>query len=329
MISFAGDAITCWFDADGGLRATSCAMALQEAMAAFSETVLPDGSTVGLSLKVTVAKGPVRRMVVGDPEVQLMDAVAGRTVMRLAAGEALARSGEVLVDQATAESIAPWLRIGEWRSQGRDRFAVVKGLPEPGPVPQDVAMPSGVGNLHNWLLPAVQQRLSAGQGEFLTELRPVTAVFVGFDGIDYDDDSQAPAKLDLFIRTVQAEALKLDGSLLQLTVGDKGSYLYLAFGAPVSNEDDSRRAVTVAQALLQVPAELGFITGLRIGMSQGIMRTGAYGGHQRRTYGALGDETNMAARLMGIAAEGSILATAAVAGPAAAASAGASWSRCR
>ena len=322
VISFAGDAITCWFDADGGLRATSCAMALQEAMAAFSETVLPDGSRVCLSLKVTVAKGPVRRMVVGDPAVQLMDAVAGRTVMRLAAGEALARSGEVLVDQATAESIAPWLRIGEWRSQGSDRFAVVKGLPEPGPVPPDVTMPSGAGNLSNWLLPAVEQRLSAGQGEFLTELRPVTAVFVGFDGIDYDDDEQAPAKLDRFIRTVQAEALKTGGSLLQLTVGDKGSYLYLAFGAPVSNEDDARRAVTLAQALLQVPSELGFITGLRIGMSQGIMRTGAYGGVQRRTYGALGDETNMAARLMGVAGEGSILATAAVA---AAGSSGFSW----
>ncbi len=307
VISFAGDAITCWFDADHGARATSAALALQRAMEHFREVELPDGSKATLALKVAVATGSVRRMVVGNPEVQLMDVIAGDTLVRLAAGEALAASGEVILDAATVEGLSDRVRVAQWRESDGQRFAAVTDLTER-PHPKDAEPVPGATDLTGWLLPAVQERLQAGQGEFLTELRPVVALFLGFAGIDYDNDAEAPRKLDCFIRRVQAEAARLQGSLLQLTIGDKGSYLYLAFGAPVSNEDDARRAVTVAWSLLSLQEEFDFITSLRIGISQGTMRTGAYGGHSRRTYGALGDETNMAARLMGLAASGQVLA---------------------
>lgn len=312
VISFAGDAITCWFDGDSGAAATDCALGLQSVMDSFRAIALPDGSTTELALKVSVATGPVLRVVVGDPDVQLMDVIAGSTMERLASGESLARSGEVLVDQATARNLASGLHVLGWRQAAGNDFAVVGGLEVGSGQRQNAVTSSSDADLSAWLLPAVQERITAGQGEFLTELRPVVAVFVGFAGIDYDADPEAPARLDAFIRRVQDEASRLDGSLLQLTVGDKGSYLYLAFGAPVSNEDDARRAVTFARRLLHVPGELPWITSLHIGMSQGTMRTGAYGGHLRRTYGALGDETNMAARLMGKAESGRILASEAV-----------------
>ncbi len=35
VINFSGDAITCWFDGDDGLRATACALQLQHAMEQF------------------------------------------------------------------------------------------------------------------------------------------------------------------------------------------------------------------------------------------------------------------------------------------------------
>ena len=46
---------------------------------------------------------------------------------------------------------------------------------------------------------------------------------------------------------------------------------------------------------------------LQMGISQGVMRVGAYGGQTRRTYGALGDDVNLAARLMQTAAANEIL----------------------
>lgn len=302
VISFSGDAITCWLEGDDGRRAAACAGQLQDAMQEFSAVPLPDGSTAALTLKVAVATGPVRRLVVGSPELQLIDVIAGSTLDRLAEAEGVAGFGQIVVDRETARHL-PHV---SWRNG----FAVLTGPPPEVPtVSPD--MPTGQ-DLRAWLLPEVTERLAAGQVELLTELRPVTALFVGFSGIDYDTDPEAGAKLDAFIRRVQSEASRLEGSLLQLTVGDKGSYLYMAFGAPVSHEDDPRRAVTVAMRLQELAAEFPFLTGVRMGLSHGTMRTGAYGGMTRRTYGALGNETNMAARLMSLAADGQILATEAV-----------------
>jgi hypothetical protein len=83
VVTFAGDAITCWFDSS--VRAVACALAMQAVMRAFA----------GLSLKVAVTHGPARRFVVGDPQIQLLDALAGATLARVAQVERLAQPGDV------------------------------------------------------------------------------------------------------------------------------------------------------------------------------------------------------------------------------------------
>src|SRR5215210_6870428 len=57
VIGFSGDAITCWFDGDSGLRAMACALRMQQAMAPFAAVHIPGGGTVSLAIKVAVAAG--------------------------------------------------------------------------------------------------------------------------------------------------------------------------------------------------------------------------------------------------------------------------------
>ncbi|MBA3470878.1 MAG: hypothetical protein H0T53_14665, partial [Herpetosiphonaceae bacterium] len=130
--------------------------------------------------------------------------------------------------------------------------------------------------LNTWLLPAVAARLRAGNGEFLTELRPAVALFLRFDGLDYEA-ADAGVQLDGFVRWVQVVLQRFAGVLLQLTIGEKGSYLYAAFGAPTIHEDDAERAVAAALALRTPPPELA-ISAVQMGVAQGTLRTGAYGG---------------------------------------------------
>src|SRR5688500_20234971 len=52
---------------------------------------------------------------------------------------------------------------------------------------------------------------------------------------------------------------------------------------------------------------MDFISGIQIGVSQGLTRTGACGGIYRRTYSTIGDAVNMAARLMQNAPLGQVL----------------------
>ncbi len=156
-------------------------------------------------------------------------------------------------------------------------------------------------------MPPVYERLRSGQGEFLAELRPAVSFFLRFTGIDFENDLNAGDKLNAFVTQVQQTIDRYEGALIQLTIGDKGSYLQAAFGAPVAHEDDAIRAFSAALEL-RVP-ELDFIQQIQIGISKGRMRTGAYGSVNRRTYGMMSDDVNLAARLMQAAKPGQILSS--------------------
>lgn len=308
VLGFSGDAIMCWLHGDDARRALACSFQMQQVM-----TQLPtiDGEQA-LGLKVGVSTGTVRRFLVGDPKIQLVPVQAGSSVNEVALAEGVAERGDVVITEAVAHQLRDDVVIGQWREDATtgQRFGIVAQLNvsvEPQPWPNLVEHAALETEAENWLQTAVYERLLAGKGDFLAELRPATAVFVKFDGIDYEHDEAADSKLDEFIRRIQAILEKYEGAFLQLTLGDKGSYLYGAFGAPIAHTDDSARAIAAALDIRDVQSELSDITTVQIGISRGEMRSGAYGSRARRTYGVLGDQTNMAARLMSAAKPGQIL----------------------
>lgn len=314
VIGFSGDAITCWLDGDDGRRAVACALGMQAAMRKFERVRVSAEYSVQLAMKAAVVTGPARRFLVGDPQIQVIEALAGATLNRLATTEHQAQKGEVVLDPRTADELSHMVKFLHWRTHelSGERFGVVGNLAEPVPaapwpeVPAN-ALPPDV--LRAWLLPPVYERLNSGKGEFLAEFRPAATIFLRFGGIDYDGDEAAGEKLDAYIRGIQGILTRFDGSLIQLTIGDKGAYLQASFGAPVAHEDYIIRAVAAAQELRKLAPVPEWAGKAQIGITMGRMRTGAYGGSLRRTYGVLGNETNLAARLMTVAAPGQVLAS--------------------
>ncbi len=153
----------------------------------------------------------------------------------------------------------------------------------------------------------------SGHGDFLAELRTTVPLFIKFTGLDYDQDDQAGDKLDSFVRQTQAILQRYEGYLLQITMGDKGSYLYISFGAPIAHENDAVRAARAALELHELAATLDFIQPLQIGINQGMAFSGAYGSPARRTYGVMGNHVNISARLMTTAEAGQTIISSAVA----------------
>ena len=308
VISFGGDAILCWFEADNGLRATACALAMQRGLRAFVAIKMPSGRTVALAMKVALAVGPARRFVVGDPQLQIMDVLVGATLNHLAIAAHQAQQGEVMLDESVGESLGDQVDVDGWRvAENMDRrCGVLKQLKVPVDIlPWPLIRPGQLteDQLRPWLLPQVYNRLQAGHGEFLAELRPAAALFLRFGDLDYDGDEAAGEKLNAYIREVQRTCARYAGALLQINIGDKGSSLYASFGAPLAHEDDAQRAVLAALDLRVSTV----VSNVQIGISQGLMWTGAYGAAACRTYSILGDEVNLAARLMQAAAPGQIL----------------------
>lgn len=310
VISFAGDSIIGWFEegdsrpASAALRAITCAQNMQVAMQEFKE----------LSLKIILSTGPARRFVVGDPNIQLMDALAGRTIARLATAERLSQKGEILLDEATLEMVRENVTIREQRTDmgTSETYSVLHALENPAEgltlPPLDMeALPAE--SLRPWLLTPVYQRERAGTTSLLTELRPAVPFFVNFSGIDYDNDEEAEKKLSAFVAHIQRIITKYEAALLQLVIGDKGSYGYAVFGAFTAHEDDAQRAVYAALEIKQTPNQLPYIQSLQTGISLGTLRVGAYGNSTRQTYAALGDDVNLAARLMTTAGPDEILIT--------------------
>ncbi len=319
VVSFAGDAITCWFDGDDGSQATASALTLQQVMSQFANLETRSGGRVSLAIKASIAAGPVRRFLIGDPHIQLLDVLAGSTLDRMARADKHTEKGEVILGPTATQHLADRAQVAEWREDHEtgERFAVVSGLAAVAGGGR-MADLEGTGVLKEeqvrpWILPPVYERLEAEQERFLAELRPGLALFLRFGGLDYDIDKRAGDKLDRYVRWVQNVLARYEGYLLQLIVGDKGCYLYAAFGAPLAHDDDAARAVASALELRAAPPELAYIGGVQIGISQGQMRAGAYGGSARRTYGVLGDEVTAAARLMQKADPGQVLVSSRVA----------------
>ncbi len=311
VIGFSGDAITCWFDGDNGLHAIASGFAMQQKMSELSAAQGPVQNAPQLAIKVAVASGPIRRFLPGDPEIQVIDVLAGSTLEQMIAAEHVAEKGEITVTERVADELNNQLIVQSWRENVNSggRYAVVSGLTQQvasNAWPQFEPGSLAEADVRPWLLRPVYERLRSSQRDFLAELRPAVSLFLKFTGIDYDHDADAGVKLNTFIRWVQGILTRYEGSLIQLTIGDKGSYFYAAFGAPIAHDDDSLRALAAAQALRQPPAALHFIQGIRIGIAQGRMFAGAYGSETRRTYGVIGDKTNLAARLMSVAPPGQI-----------------------
>jgi adenylate cyclase len=310
VVSFAGDAITCWFDGDDGLRATACALAMQEAAAEFGAMPIPGGDTVEIAVKVAVTAGPARRFAAGNPDVSRLDLLAGTTIARLAIGEHLANRGDVLLDEGAARELGAALEIVEWRGDEEtgEQFAVVRrvasaawadGWPVSAELSDEIA--------RQWLLAPVHERLGGGQDEFGGEIRPSVALFMSFGGLEYDREEDAPRRLDAYLRWVQGVIAQYGGHLLQVIIGDKGSYLYASFGALIAHDDDARRAVGAALELQALPDELQYVDDVRIGVAAGRMYSGAYGASSHRTHGIHGDAVTLAARLMQAAEPGGVL----------------------
>lgn len=141
---------------------------------------------------------------------------------------------------------------------------------------------------------------SPGIGEF----RNVVSVFLSFDGVETHES------LNHFASTVLDQSLNFGAYFKEIDFGDKGGVMFCLFGAPISFENNTERALEFIGAVLEELRSLESLTGARyrIGIASGQAFAGVIGSAERCQYAAVGARVNLGARLMIKAEWGQVIA---------------------
>lgn len=297
VLEFGGDSVLATWEVDDsrGLssavaRAASCGREVlgMELPAVYAE--LPP-----LELRVGIGAGTGVLMAVGGVDGRWHFFIGGPPVAQMGRASDVARPGEVILSPEAAAAAGDSVR-GRIDRERYLRLTDVNGVetPERKPVPE--ISPDLTERLRRFLSPPVLRRIDAGQSEWLAEFRQVTSLFVNLPLLDPSSATSMDALQDIVAGT-QVTLQKYEGTLSRIINDDKGITLLATFGLPpFAHEEDAYLAVQAAEETQAAITEMKLEYG--IGIATGRAFCGAYGSPDRREYTTLGQEVNLAARLM-------------------------------
>jgi class 3 adenylate cyclase len=174
-----------------------------------------------------------------------------------------------------------------------------------------------LGRLKSFFSPQLAEAIAAGKGEELlkTHRREITVEFFDLRGFTAFTDAAEPEEVMELLRAFHAALGKLvlaEQGTLERFAGDS---VMVFFNDPLPVERPAEHAVRTALAMLEqfVPIAArwkkhGYELGLGVGIAQGYATLGAIGFEGRWDYAAIGNVTNLAARLCAEAKGGQVLA---------------------
>jgi class 3 adenylate cyclase/tetratricopeptide (TPR) repeat protein len=296
LLKFGGDALLLFYEGeDHARRACHAASAMQRALRRVGGLDTPQGR-VRLRMSVGVHSGRVPFLLVGGEHLELV--VTGEPASTTVAMESAAQAGEVLVSPATAALLPPaWLRGEQDGGVLLGRVPALPGL--------DAIAPPIRSDPLRFIPVPLRDHLARGADH---DHRQVTVGFLHFAGVDdlvaQDGPAAAFARVQALTEAVQAAMDDHGVCIICADIGVDGGKLMLTCGAPLAIEDHEAAMLRACRQVLAADVGLD----VRIGVNRGHVFSGDVGAPFRRTYSTMGDAVNLAARIMGRAPVGGLLA---------------------
>ena len=300
LIKWGGDATLLLYEGEGhAARACRAAAEMQQTMKRIGRLRTAAGPAI-LRMSVGVHTGNLDFFLLGSRHRELV--VTGPATTQTALAEQLASAGEVVVSPATAAA------IGEAHvTRTPDGKLLLTRAPDADQLPQRTVDARVLPELGTVLPRPVREHVSSGAVD--SEHRHLTTGFVQFLGADALLHRSGPAALaEALVQVIDAAEQAADRhevTFLSTDIAADGGKIILVAGAPRSHDRSEERMLCALRNILDQPTELA----LRAGVANGRAFTGDFGPPYRRTYSIVGDSVNLAARLMGHARPGELIAT--------------------
>lgn len=332
MIAFAGDALICVFpEADDvawdtstpsseQLNVDACLRALQCAC------LLKDHHTDVLSTHIAVSYGPMKLALLGGINNQRIHVMNGGCVSDLSACIDAAGPRQVAVTNRCHEralkAFASTNYCGEeppirTRKSNKDGTVIIEYVSQPSAKldrlqtvsPGGLVRKSGIGSrsinlemenvsgvIQNFVARPVVNAIATQSLSSISELRVVTTMFLSLDTYS-PHIHQDPTTLQPFFLLAQEALIVTGGFLRQFLVDDKGCVLIAMWGIPsFAYANNCSRALNCAVRIFLGCLELDHKCS--IGLTTGDVFCGCVGSVERRDFAGIGNDVNMAARLM-------------------------------
>jgi class 3 adenylate cyclase len=182
------------------------------------------------------------------------------------------------------------------------------------PLAEPVAQPR-FASPHAYTPKHLAEKILTSKSALEGERKQVTVLFVdviGFTSLSERlDPEDVHGLMTRVFELMLAEVHRYEGTVNQFL----GDGIMALFGAPIAHEDHARRAVHAALGIRKalegereaLPGRRGVAFQLRQGLNTGLVVVGSIGNDLRMDYTAIGDTTNVAARLQQAAEPGRIL----------------------
>lgn len=302
IAAFAGDAILAVWD-DNDLkqavdRAARCALALRETMATLAAR---HGE---INQRTAIDVGNVHFCKMGGLSDIWHYFIVGEPISRVGLAYRKASIGDIVLCDEAAKMLDGEFD-GEVVSQG---IRLIRMISPQAPLPNSV--PDIFPAAYEKLVPRiVRDRMDWGRDDWVGEFRTLTVVRASLLEIRFD--AELLSRVQRSLLEVQSVSERLEGTLHQVIMDDKGLSFTLIFGLPsFAHEEDPLRAVEAALAVRRKLAARRIYTS--VGIATGRLFCGTYGGKTRREYGVNGHAMNLAA-LLADAARGEVICDAATA----------------
>lgn len=280
ITNFAGDAFTAVFRNDKGIQAVGAAVEIRSFF--LTNPVLENrGWSFKVSSKAGISKGRLNWTLAEADSIEHF-LFFGRVVDEAAMAEHCCCGNTICIDRKVRNSLGDTAICS-----CEDRGIFVENISS-NAVRTDQEIKVDPDVLKRFIPNTVLEQTIHG------EFREVVSLFISYTvpekSVDINDI------IGFFASSVQ----KYGGYISGFDSGDKGSTLLALFGAPVSYEDNLERAVNCIAHIRK-----NCSIRMRSGITEGIAYAGFTGSTQRSAYTALGDDVNLAARLMMAAPFGS------------------------